>query len=137
MSEQLHILKSVYDEVIDHSRELKPIESCGYLVGKEMSIQKLIKMTNLDNEPDHFTFDPKEQFAAVKEARAAGQQLLAVYHSHPESPARPSQEDLRLLKDPNMIYVIVSLEHDEPDMKAYRIVDEEVTAVPVIVGEGD
>ena len=67
-------------------------------------------MTNIDNEPDHFSFEPKEQFAAVKDARNQGLSLMAVYHSHPETPARPSQEDLRLLKDPNMIYVIVSLE---------------------------
>jgi len=145
MSEQLSILKSVYDEVIEHSKALKPVESCGYLAGTisesptepvDLKIITLHKMTNLDNEPDHFTFDPKEQFAALKAARSEGQALLAVYHSHPESPARPSQEDLRLLKDPNMIYVIVSLEHNQPDMKAYRIVNEVVTELTVIVKEG-
>ena len=133
MSEQLVIDESVYTEIIDHSFELKPIESCGYLAGKENHITKLYKMVNIDNEPDHFSFEPKEQFAVLKDARANDLQLLSVYHSHPESPARPSQEDLRLLKDPNMIYVIVSLEHDTPDLKAYRIVDSEVSELTVSI----
>ena len=136
MTEKLTIDQAVYDEVVAHSKALKPIESCGYLAGSEGHLQKLYKMTNLDNEPDHFTFDPKEQFSVMKEARAAGLQLLAVYHSHPESPARPSQEDLRLLKDPNMIYVIVSLEQEQADLKAFRIVDTVVTEIPVTINKG-
>ena len=46
-----------------------------------------------------------------------------MYHSHPESAAVLSNEDLRLLTDPNMIYLIISLENDLPDLKAYQIVD--------------
>ncbi len=46
---------------------------------------------------------------------------MGVYHSHPESPARLSEEDLRLLNDPLMVYVIVSLMTEKPDTKAFRI----------------
>jgi len=119
------IPQTVIDNMLSHARDLLPNESCGYLAGIDGAVNKLIKMTNIDNLPDHFTFEPREQFEAVKEARNEGLQLISVYHSHPTSPARPSQEDLKLLKDPNIIYVIVSLETDSGDIKAYRISGEE------------
>jgi proteasome lid subunit RPN8/RPN11 len=87
----------------------------------------------VDNSPEHFSFDPKEQFAVVKEARNNGLTLMGVYHSHPESPARLSEEDLRLLNDPNMVYFIVSLLTKEGDIKAYKInkTDESIEVISV------
>ena len=73
--------------------------------------------------------DPKEQFATLKQARSLGQELKVVYHSHPETPARLSEEDLRLLQDPNMIYLIISCEKEERDIRAYRIVNSLVSEV--------
>ena len=131
MDDRLTVLQNVYDDIIAHARSLTPIESCGYLAGKGQQIDHLYKMTNIDNEPDHFSFEPKEQFAVVKDARKNGWDLLAVYHSHPESPARPSKEDLNLLKDPNMIYVIVSLMADTPDIKAFRLHDNNISSVTI------
>jgi proteasome lid subunit RPN8/RPN11 len=56
----------------------------------------------------------------------AGLEILANYHSHPETPARPSQEDIRLAFDPNISYVIVSLAAEIPDIKSFRIKGGEV-----------
>ena len=67
----------------------------------------------------------------IKDARTRGEVPLVVYHSHPESPARLSNEDLRLLKDPTMIYVIISLEGTEPDLKGYRVIDGEISDVKI------
>ena len=79
-------------------------------------------MTNIDASPEHFSFDPKEQFKVVKEARTKGISLLSVYHSHPETPARLSEEDIKLLNDPNMVYIIVSLKDAEkPEVKGYTL----------------
>jgi proteasome lid subunit RPN8/RPN11 len=47
--------------------------------------------------------------------------ILANYHSHPETPARPSEEDIRLVFDPNISYVIASLASEIPDLKSFRI----------------
>mgnify|MGYP001441295458 CR=1 FL=1 len=120
----LKIPEKIMTELIRHAKDHLPSESCGYLAGENNEVKKLIKMTNMDDLPDHFTFDPKEQFAALKLARNEGLQLISVYHSHPSSAARPSEEDLKLLKDPNMIYVIVSLETPAGDVKAYQISGE-------------
>ena len=117
----LTIPKAIYDDMVAHSKSLAPIESCGYLSGKGTIVTRFIPMTNIDNSPEHFTFDPKEQFAAVKDVRANGEQLLSVYHSHPSSPARLSAEDIRLFNDPNTVYIIVSLKEEIPVVNGFTV----------------
>ena len=117
----MKIFNTVYQQLIDHSKEGLPLETCGYLAGTGDVITTFFPMTNVDASSEHFSFDPKEQFSVVKQARNKGLTILAVYHSHPETPARLSQEDLRLLSDPNMVYIIVSLQHDTPDIQGFKI----------------
>ena len=66
--------------------------------------------------------DPKEQLAAVKDMRSNGLQLLGNFHSHPESPSRPSEEDKRLAYDSKVNYLILSLmDNDNPVFNAFWI----------------
>ena len=59
---------------------------------------------------------------AVKDARANGLQMLGNFHSHPESPSRPSEEDKKLAYDSNAIYMILSLmEEDEPILRGFNV----------------
>lgn len=119
---EIKIPSDIYQALVAHARALAPIESCGYLSGQDTQVTKFYPMTNIDNSPEHFTFDPKEQFSVLKEARREGKELLAVYHSHPASPARLSQEDIRLFNDPNTVYIIVSLMQGVEDMKAFKVI---------------
>jgi [CysO sulfur-carrier protein]-S-L-cysteine hydrolase len=128
----ISIPKAIYNDMIAHAIELNPIECCGYLAGVDSEVKEIYRMANIDAAQDHFTFDPKEQFSVMKQARQSKIQLMCVYHSHPESPARLSQEDLRLLKDPNMVYIIVSLLQPQT-VKAYRVVNEVVSELELRV----
>lgn len=66
--------------------------------------------------------DPKEQLAAVKDMRAEGLVPLGNWHSHPESPSRPSEEDKRLAYDSKASYMILSLMNaDEPVLNSFHI----------------
>lgn len=112
---------SVVDAYVAHAISLAPIESCGYIAGNASQMTRYIEMTNVDHSPEHFSFDPKEQFQAMKSARAAGETLQVVVHSHPVTPARLSAEDIRLFNDPNMIYLIVSLKESVPAYNAFRV----------------
>jgi proteasome lid subunit RPN8/RPN11 len=135
---EVKIKKEVITLMIQHAKALKPIECCGYLAGKDGEITTIYTMTNVDNRSDHFTFDPKEQFQVVKEVRKEGKELMSVYHSHPETPARLSSEDIKLLNDPNMIYIIVSLMTKDAEVKAYKInkpTDESVEIESVTIIE--
>ena len=97
----------------------KPNEACGYISGVGEKAEEIYPMSNIDKSPEHFSFDPMEQFKAVKAARSKGYNLIAVYHSHPETPARMSEEDTRLAFDPDMIYIIYSVLED--DIRAYKL----------------
>ena len=127
----MKINKDVLDAMTHHALQAKPTESCGYLAGTDDYITHFYPMTNVDQSPEHFSFDPKEQFQVVKDARNNGLTLLSVYHSHPETPARLSEEDLRLLNDPKMVYIIVSLMTQEPDVKAYQIRKPDETTIEI------
>ena len=118
----LRMPRKLADAVIDHAYEGFPLEVCGILGGAEDIVSALFRMTNTDQSNEHFMMDPREQFAVMKEMRAKGLEMLAIYHSHPESPARPSAEDIRLALTPNVSYVIVSLqEANNPVLKSFRI----------------
>uniref|UniRef100_UPI00262F529E M67 family metallopeptidase n=1 Tax=Geobacter sp. TaxID=46610 RepID=UPI00262F529E len=117
----LTIPRAIHDDLIAHARADFPIETCGILGGTDGAVSAIFRMVNTDQSNEHFMMDPKEQFAVVKELRKQGLAMLAIYHSHPESPARPSEEDIRLALTPGVSYVIVSLAGAEPDVKSFRI----------------
>ena len=108
---KLEIPTEIFQEMIAQARELAPIEACGILAGRNGIVEKYYKMTNVDNSRTHFMMEPKEQFATIKDIRSADLEMLAIYHSHPETPARPSAEDIKLALTPDVIYVIVSLQN--------------------------
>jgi proteasome lid subunit RPN8/RPN11 len=117
----LRITKTVLDAIISHSEKELPNESCGYLAKKDDLIRYHYELTNKDNAIDHYTMDPKDQFTAIRDMRKRALKLAAVYHSHPQTPARPSAEDIRLAYDPDMSYVIISLAGEAQSVKSFRI----------------
>ena len=128
----LEIPEKVHRAVISHAQSGFPLEVCGILGGSGMIVQSHYPMTNADASNEHFMMDPREQFAVVKALRADGEGMVAIYHSHPESPARPSQEDIRLALTPEVCHLIVSLQDREhPVVKAFRICDGVVEPVAI------
>jgi len=123
----MKIKQDIIEKIIIHAKKLAPIEACGYLAGRDGIVSRHYELTNTDHSQEHFSFDPAEQFATVKDARAVGLEVCAVYHSHPATPARPSQEDIRLAYDPNISYVIASLADGGEDVKSFKIKDGQVT----------
>ena len=122
----LRITRNIVDQLFDHAISGLPEEVCGYLAGIDRDVLIHFPLTNIDHSPEHFSFDPAEQFRVVREVRKAGQVIIANYHSHPETPARPSEEDIRLAFDPEISYVIISLASEVPDIKSFRIRNGEV-----------
>ncbi|MCX5825922.1 MAG: M67 family metallopeptidase [Deltaproteobacteria bacterium] len=123
----LQMAKSIYERIIGRAREGFPFEVCGILGGKGNIVSAIYPMTNTDASRDHFMMDPREQFSVVKALRSQELEMLAVYHSHPETPARLSDEDIRLALTPDISYVIVSLaEPSAPEVRSFRIADKKV-----------
>ncbi len=133
---KLEIPTNIFQQMVAQAKALAPIEDCGILAGSNGKVEKFYKMTNADKSSTHYMMDPKEQFAAVKDIRSAGLEMLAIYHSHPETPARPSAVDIRLALTPNVIYVIVSLQNNNGSVvKGFHIAGTNVTEVPIKILE--
>ncbi|MEW6009562.1 MAG: M67 family metallopeptidase [Candidatus Omnitrophota bacterium] len=122
----MKIKREILNRIIEHAKKCSPIEACGYLAGKEKLITKHYELANMDESQEHFSFEPGEQFRVLRDARANGLEIYAVYHSHPFSPARPSVEDIKLALDPNLSYCIVSLAGNKEEVKSFRIKAEKV-----------
>lgn len=128
---ELQIPNNIFEQMLRQAKAQAPIEACGILAGKDGAIEKLYKMTNVNKSSDHFMMEPEEQFKIVKDIRAAGLDMLAIYHSHPQTPARLSAEDIRALT-PGVTYVIVSLQDSNcAVVKGFYIENSDVTEVPV------
>ena len=128
-----------YEKILAHCKEGLPNESCGLIGGTKNGDKKEVKkvylLTNIDHSNEHFSMNPKEQFAAIKDMRANGLELLGNFHSHPESPSRPSEEDKRLAYDSKVNYLILSLmDIDNPVFNAFNIdEDKNVTKEEFII----
>lgn len=121
-----------FEKMVAYARAGLPNEACGLLAGTEENgvrdIKEVYLLRNLDQSNEHFSLDPREQLSAIRDMRAKGLKPLGNWHSHPETPARPSEEDIRLAYDPNATYLILSLESKTvPNLNAFHIQDGDYT----------
>ncbi|MDO4308089.1 MAG: M67 family metallopeptidase [Eubacteriales bacterium] len=136
----IYIRKKDFDEIVDYAKRGLPNEVCGLLggtiEGEEKHVEKVYYLQNLDQSREHFSMDPKEQLAAVKDIRKNGWKLIGNFHSHPESPSRPSEEDKRLAYDKNIRYLILSLmEPGNPVLNAFIIEGNQVFKEAIVYTE--
>lgn len=122
----IYLKKSDYEKILKHAKSELPNEACGLIAGEISGEDKIIKkvylLTNIDRSNEHFSLDPKEQLSAIKDMRAQNLVPLGNWHSHPESPSRPSDEDKRLAYDSKASYMILSLmDSENPILNSFKI----------------
>ncbi len=118
----IRIPQTILDAMVAHAQEGFPLEVCGILGGTVDTVSDFFPMTNTDASNEHFMMEPREQFAVIKQLRSKGLAMAAIYHSHPETPARPSEEDIRLALTPDVSYLIISLaDAATPVVKSFKI----------------
>lgn len=124
---RIEINRSDYEKIYEHALKERPDEACGLIAGEDREdgvrvIKKVYLLTNIDHTNEHFSIDPKEHLSAIKDMRSSGLKPLGNWHSHPESPSRPSEEDKRLANDKAASYLILSLEEEKnPVLNAFHI----------------
>jgi len=132
--------KADYEKMLAHAKKELPNEACGLLAGviegTDKKVEKVYLLTNIDHSNEHFSLDPKEQLAAVKDMRANGLVPLGNWHSHPESPSRPSEEDKRLAYDSKASYMILSLmELEHPVLNSFKIEGDQAEKETLVIEE--
>jgi proteasome lid subunit RPN8/RPN11 len=130
----MRIARSLIDEMVQHAREEAPNECCGMVGGSDGNATEVFRARNAEQSPLRYSIDAKEQFQLMQGIEDAGQELVAIYHSHTGSAAYPSQTDVNLAAWPDAIYLIVSLEHpDEPDVRGFWIRDGKISDAELVV----
>ncbi len=110
------------DEIIAHARAETPRECCGLIAGRDGRPTALFRLANLEPDVTRYRIDDAELYRLYRELDARGEEILAIYHSHPATPPFPSPTDVALAAWPDAFYVICSLAHPgTPDVRAFRI----------------
>jgi proteasome lid subunit RPN8/RPN11 len=123
---RIPIPAAILEDIVDHARACSPQEGCGFLVGRSGSVDRFVPAPNILQSASAFEVDPVFLFDLFRGLRSSGEELVAIYHSHPNGPAIPSQRDVAHAHYPDAAQVIVSLAGVEPEVKAYRIAGKEV-----------
>jgi proteasome lid subunit RPN8/RPN11 len=117
----------ILDEIVAHAKAAYPREGCGLISGA-----RIIPMTNIARSASEFEMDPAELINTLRDFRNSGEELLAIYHSHPHGPAEPSKLDAQRAYYPEAAHLIVSLADPcNPQIRAFRILDGEVLEIEV------
>ena len=101
-----------------------PHECCGLVGGTKNGIARAIYRTRNIAANPLVTYEaaPEDLFAAQRQMRERGEELIAIYHSHPRAAdPQPSATDVRLAYYPSAVYLIVGLGNAEPCVRAFRI----------------
>ena len=112
------------EAMIAHARETAPQECCGLIGGvSEIKAVTLYRLRNVTLHPESaYEAAPEDLFAAQRQMRERGEDLLAIYHSHPRaSDPLPSDTDVRLAYYPSAKYLIIGLGGLEAVIKAFSI----------------
>ena len=129
---------AVRADLLDALRAGVPNEACGILVALRYwndggAATRWIPLHNAAQSPYRYLIDPQEQLRVWMELDDADEVVWAIVHSHVASPARPSQTDVGLAFYPDSLYIVCSLTNmDEPDLRAWSIVDGAVSEVVLV-----
>jgi proteasome lid subunit RPN8/RPN11 len=116
------------EAMIEHAREAAPAECCGLIGGiSGMRAATLYRLRNVTANPElGYEAAPEDLFAAQRQMREHGEELLAIYHSHPRAAdPSPSETDVRQAYYPSATYLIIGLGGDGPVVKAFSISERE------------
>ncbi len=125
------IPRSIIDEMVAHAREDLPNEACGMVHAKDGTPVAVHRVKNDAASPYRYEMNPPQVMRLEMGRDASGESLFAIYHSHVGSPARPSLTDVRTaffgaevgtdLLFPGSMYILVSLDSEPPDVRAFWI----------------
>ena len=111
MIEHIEIPRDIYARLLQLTGASPKFETCGLFGGDGVRCRSIYPITNVAQDRARaFVLDAREHIAAMRMMRAHGEQLSAIYHSHPRSAALPSAADLAAAAYPGVGYLIVSLE---------------------------
>jgi proteasome lid subunit RPN8/RPN11 len=132
VAESFALTRELRERIVAHARESAPNEACGLVAGKGGVATRAIRCANVHEAPTtRYRIDPREQLRVFRDMDDRGEELVAIYHSHPASQPYPSPTDRAESHYPDAVYVLVSLRTEEPEVRAFRVHDDLVREIPL------
>jgi [CysO sulfur-carrier protein]-S-L-cysteine hydrolase len=122
----------LYAEMLAHVLSIPTREMCGLLSGRGGQVDRVWPVPNALNSPLAYRMDGPEFAEAMI---GCDFEPLGIFHSHPAGPSVPSPTDIAEAAYPDSLYVVISLQNSLPSVRAFNIVDEQVTEVKVDILE--
>lgn len=129
--EEVILPRHLVNQILHQAQSSPDVEVCGLIAGKGGRPLRAIPIPNVADQPQRlFAMDPALQIDAQRRMREQGEYLFGIYHSHPQSPAEPSDTDLQQAAYPEALYIIVSLRTKGVlEMRGFRLRDGHATQV--------
>lgn len=119
-------------QMIDAAVANPDCEVCGLLGGTGETLDSFYPVTNVDPDTRRaFLMEPREQITTMRIMREKNESLRGIFHSHPDTPAEPSNTDRQRAAYPDVYYLIVSLQSSPPDLRAWYFDGSEFTKVSI------
>lgn len=118
---RIQIPVGIRDAMVDYCVREAPQEACGLLGGVRPIVASLHPLRNASESEIRYDADPKDLIAAIQSLRFRGEEILAIYHSHPRWEAVPSKTDLRENHYGDVPRIIVSLLEGVPVVRVWRL----------------
>ncbi len=126
------IPRAIIDAMVAHAREDLPNEACGMVHARDGEPIAAHRVGNAAASPYRYDMNPVQMMRLERQRDDTGETLFSIFQSHVASPAYPSPTDVRMAffppgemdqspMFPETYYILVSLEHQAPDVRAYRI----------------
>jgi [CysO sulfur-carrier protein]-S-L-cysteine hydrolase len=129
------ITAAVHARLVGQAYDEYPMEMCGLIAGSvtPAAARTYYPCTNIAGSARVYTIEPKDHLRAELDAEDHGMEIIGVVHSHTHSEPYPSPTDVAQAPDPSWHYLIVSLKHEAPSLRSYRIVDGQITEEPITI----
>lgn len=107
-----------------------PRECCGLLIGMRQGAS--VEITRANPSPNRaadprvaFEIDPELWLRLTRTLEDGPEQVVGLYHSHPDGPAQPSARDLAAAWGPDLIWIVTSVTRGQPPRSAaFRLADD-------------
>ncbi|MGX2041982.1 M67 family metallopeptidase [Methylocaldum sp. MU1018] len=120
---EIRIPRSLVNQLLHYAQVSADLEVCGLIGAKDGVPSSCYPVKNAAATPNRrFEMDPREQIETMRRMRERGEELFAVFHSHPAAPAEPSATDLEQAAYLDALYIIISLNTKGVlEMRGFRI----------------
>lgn len=135
--EHIQISRKMTNQLL-HLAQISPdVEICGLIGSKNGLPSSCYPVKNSAEQPQQrFQLDAAQQISAMATMRDRGEQLFAIYHSHPTAPATPSNTDLELASYPEALYLIISLNTKGIlEMRGFKIAHHSAQEIALCLSE--